>query len=165
MTPMNDEREGGYGQLRRQLEQSETALLHGNRAVLFRHGRWHYLTLGNQAGGMGIQALNFLSPDRAESLIMDWLADGAQPVAYAHVSPIWSAEVAEKVLPTAAAYRPLLLAGRASLVRGSTTDTLWVMDGAPDGAQDSVAGDETAVLPFLAQMMASGQAGPYLRFR
>ena len=158
---MNDEIEGGYGQLRCQLEQSETVLLRGNRATLFRHGRWHYLTLGDQVGGMGIQALNFLSPARAESLIMDWLADGAQPVAYAHVSPIWSAEVAEKVLSAAAAYRPLLLVGRATLVRGSTTDTLWGMDGAPDG----VAGDETAVLSFLAQMMASGQAGPYLRFR
>jgi hypothetical protein len=50
------------GQFRRQLEQSETALLHGNRAVLFRHGRWHYLTLGDQGDGMG----NFLSPARAE---------------------------------------------------------------------------------------------------
>ena len=160
-TPMNDEIEGGYGQLRCQLEQSETVLLRGNRATLFRHGRWHYLTLGDQVGGMGIQALNFLSPARAESLIVDWLADGAQPVAYAHVSPIWSAEVTEKVLPTAVAYRPLLLVGRASLVRGSTTDTLWVMGGAPGSAAE----DETAVLSFLAQMMASGQAGPYLRFR
>ena len=158
---MNDEIEEAHYQLRRQLEHSETALLHGNRAVLFRHGRWHYLTLGDQIGGMGVQALNFLSPGRAESLITAWLTGGAQPVAFTHVSPIWSAEVAEKVLPTAAAYRPLLLVGRATLVRGSTTDTLWVMDGAPG----SVAGDETAVLSFLAQMMASGQAGPYLRFR
>ena len=38
----------------------------------------------------------------------------------------------EKILPTAAAYRSLLLAGRVSLVRGSTTDTLQVMGGAPD---------------------------------
>ncbi|MFZ1755277.1 MAG: hypothetical protein WAU10_16130 [Caldilineaceae bacterium] len=158
---MNDEIEEAHSQLRRHLEQSETVLRRGNRAVLFRHGRWHYLTLGNQVGGMGIQALNFLSPDRAESLIVDWLAGGAQPVAYAHVSPIWSAEVTEKVLPTAAAYRPLLLVGRASLVRGSTTDTLWVMGGAPG----SVLADETAVLSYLAQMMANGQAGPYLRFR
>jgi len=117
MTPMNDEIEGGYGQLRCQLEQSETALLRGNRATLFRHGRWHYLTLGDQVGGKGIQALHFLSSARAESLKVDWLVDGAQPVAYAHVSPIWSAEVAEKVLPTTAAYRPLLLTGRATLVR------------------------------------------------
>ncbi len=158
---MNDEIEKAHSQLRHQLEQSGTALLHGNRAVLFRYGRWHYLTLGDQVGGMGIQALNFLSPVRAESLIVAWLAVGAQPVAYAQVSSNWSAEVVEKVLPTAAAYRPLLLVGRATLVRGSTTDTLWVMDGAPG----SVAGDETAVLSFLAQMMASGQAGPYLRFR
>ena len=165
MTPMNDEIEEAHSPLRRQLEQSETALRHGNRAVLFRHGRWHYLTLGDQVGGMGIQALNFLSPARAESLIAAWLTDGVQPVAYAHISPIWPAEVAEKVLPTAAAYRPLLLAGRVSLVRGSTTDTLWVMGGTPDGAPGSVAGDETAVLSYLAQMMASGQAGPYLRFR
>ncbi|MBK7919394.1 MAG: hypothetical protein IPJ94_24665 [Chloroflexi bacterium] len=158
---MNDEIEEAHYQLRRQLEHSETALLHGNRAVLFRHGRWHYLTLGDQIGGMGVQALNFLSPGRAESLITAWLTGGAQPVAFTHVSPIWSAEVAEKVLPTAAAYRLLLLAGRVSLVRGSTTDTLWVMGGAPGSAL----ADETAVLSFLAQMMASGQAGPYLRFR
>jgi len=162
---MNDEIEKAHSQLRHQLEQSETALLRGNRAVLSRYGRWHYLTLGDQVGGMGIQALNFLSPARAESLLTEWLAKGAQPEAYAHISPIWSAEVAEKVLPTAAAYRPLLLVGRATLVRGSTTDTLWVMDGAPGGAPGGVAGDETAVLSFLAQMMASGQAGPYLRFR
>lgn len=114
---------------------------------------------------MGIQALNFLSPARVESLITAWLADGAEPVSYAHVSPIWSAEVTEKVLPTAVAYRPLLLVGRATLVRGSTTDTLWVMDGAPGGAPDGVAENETAVLSYLAQMMASGRAGPCLRFR
>ncbi len=162
---MNDEIEKAHSPLRRQLEQTETALLHGNRAVLFRHGRWHYLTLGDQVGRMGIQTLNFLSPARAESLIADWLANGAQPVAYAHVSPIWSAEMTEKVLPTAAAYRPLLLVGRATLVRGSTTDTLWVMVGSPGGSPDDVAEDETAVLSFLAQMMARGQAGLYLRFR
>ncbi|MBK8986452.1 MAG: hypothetical protein IPM39_10280 [Chloroflexi bacterium] len=97
-------------------------------------------------------------------MIAAWLTGGAQPVTYAQVSPIWSTEVAEKVLPTAAAYRPLLLAGRVSLVRGATTDTLSVMVGSPGDAPGEVAGDETAVLSFLAQMMASGQAGPYLRF-
>jgi hypothetical protein len=158
---MNNDSKGAVRRLCQQLAHSETTLLHGNRAVLFRHGRWHYLTLGDQGGGMGIQALNFLSPSRAESLITAWLADGAEPVAFAHVSPIWSAEVAEKILPTAAAYRPLLLAGRVSLVRGSTTDTLWVMGGSPS----CVAGDETAVLSYLAQMMASDQTWPYLRFR
>lgn len=157
---MNDEIKGAHSRLRHQLEQSETALRHGNRAILFRHGHWHYLTLDDQVGGMGIQALNFLSPGRAESLIADWLAVGAQPETYAHISPIWSTEVAEKILPTAA-YRPLLLAGRATLVHGSTTDTLQVMGGAPD----EMAGEETAVLCYLAQMIASGQAGPYLRFR
>jgi hypothetical protein len=153
---MSDDRTGAFRQVRQQLEQSETALLRGNRAVLFRHGRWHYLTLGDQGDGMGIQALNFLSPARAESLIVEWLAADARPVAYPHISPMWAAEVAEKILPTAAAYRPLLLTGQVRLVGGATTDTLWIMGGAP--------GDETAVLSTLAQMMASGQAGPYLRF-
>jgi len=88
---MNDEIKGAHSRLRHHLEQSETTLRHGNRAILFRHGRWHYLTLGDQVGGMGIQALNFLSPARAETLIAARLADGAEPVAYAQVSPIWSA--------------------------------------------------------------------------
>jgi hypothetical protein len=158
---MNNDSKGAIRRLRQQLAQSETALRHGNRAILFRYGRWHYLTLGGQAGGVGIQTLNFLSPARAEALLTEWLAKGAQPEAYAHISPIWSAEVTEKILPTAATYRPLLLVGRASLVRGSTTDTLQIVGGAPD----DMAGEETAVLSFLAQMMASGQAGPYLRFR
>jgi hypothetical protein len=153
---MSDASAGTFRQVRQQFAQSETALLRGNRAVLFRHGRWHYLTLGDQGDGMRIQALNFLSPARAESLIVEWLAAGARPVAYAHISPMWAAEVAEKILPTAAAYRPLLLTGKARLVGGATTDTLWIMGGVP--------GDETAVLSTLAQMMASGQAGPYLRF-
>jgi hypothetical protein len=149
-----------YSAFRHQLTQSETALLHGNRAILFRHGRWHYLTLGAQADGQGIQALNFLSLARAEALLTTWLAAGARPVPYAHISPIWGAEVAEKVLPTAVAYRPLLLAGQARLVGGSTTDTLWVIGGLP-GAQ---LGEETAVFSYLAQMMEKGEAGPYLRF-
>jgi hypothetical protein len=59
-------------------------------------------------------------------------------------------------LPTAADYRSLLLTGRVRLVRGSTTDTLWVADNLPD--------DEERILSYLAQMMESGQAGPYLRF-
>ena len=33
------------------------------------------------------------------------------------------------------------------------------------GAPGNASGDETAVLSLLAQMMANGQAGPYLRFR
>ncbi|MCA9934674.1 MAG: hypothetical protein KC415_12155 [Anaerolineales bacterium] len=69
--------------------------------------------MSDQAGGGGIQALNFLSPARAEALLTEWLAAGTQPEAYAHISPIWATEVVEKILPTAAAYRPLLLAGRA----------------------------------------------------
>jgi hypothetical protein len=158
---MSDASAGTFRQVRQQFAQSETALLRGNRAVLFRHGRWHYLTLGDQGDGMGIQALNFLSPARAESLIVEWLAAGARPVAYAHISPIWATEVAEKILPTAEAYHPLLLSGQARLVSGWTTDTLWVMGSTPG----DLSGDETAVLSFLAQMMASGQAGPYLRFR
>ena len=103
---MRDETVRAYSHFRRQLEQSETALLHRNRAVLFRHGRWHYLALGDQGNGMGIQTLNFLSPARAESLLTEWLAGGARPVAYAHISPIWSAEVAEKILPATEAIAP-----------------------------------------------------------
>jgi hypothetical protein len=166
---MGDAIKSAAKQLRRQLEQSEAVLLQGNRAVLFRHGRWYYLTLGDQVEGMGIQALNFLSLARAKVLLADWLTNGAQPVAYAQVSAIWAAEVREKVLPTAETYRPLLLAGRASLVRGSTTDTLRVMGGTPGGTPGAMPDDlrvaETAVFSFLEQMMESGQAGPYLRFR
>jgi hypothetical protein len=153
---MNDELEGVYNPLFDQLSQFERVLLRGNRGILFRHARWHYLTLGNLDGGLGIDALNFMSAARAESLLTNWLAKGEQPTAYAHVSPIWAAEVAEKVLPTAADYRSLLLTGRVRLVRGSTTDTLWVADNLPD--------DEERILSYLAQMMESGQAGPYLRF-
>lgn len=153
--------EGVDNHFHRQLSQSATALLHGNRAILFRHGRWHYLTLGRQGGEADIQTLNFMSPARAEPMITDWLARGVRPTPFARVSAIWAAEVAAKILPTAEAYRPLLLAGRVRLVRGHTTDTLWVVGGESD---DVTSPDATAVLPYLAQMMATGQAGPYLRF-
>jgi hypothetical protein len=107
-----DKLEETHSQLRRQLEQSETALLYGNKAIVFRHGRWHYLTLGDMVGGRGIQAPNFLSTGRTESLIADWLSDDT---------------------------------------------SVDLSSGAP--------WDETAVLSYLAQMMASGQAGSYGRFR
>jgi hypothetical protein len=152
----NEEFEGLYNPLVDQLTQFETTLLRGNRGILFRHARWHYVTLGNLDGGLVIDALNFMSPARAESLLTNWLAKGERPAADAHVSPIWAAEVAEKILPTATDYRSLLLTGRVRLVRGSTTDTLWVADNLPD--------DEDRILSYLAQMMERGQAGPYLRF-
>ena len=144
--------DGTFALFRRQLQQAEMALLRGERAALFRHSRWHYLTLGVREGETIIKTLNFLSPARAEALLTDWLAHGACPTPFADLGPGWAAEVAEKVLPTASAYHALLLAGQARLVTGQTTDTLWVV------------ADEAAWLDQLTQMMETGRAGPYVRF-
>jgi len=135
-----------------QLETLEVALVAGERLVIvYRHARWHLLTLDEH----GIRSLHFLSLPRAEMLITDWLPHGVL-LPFEQVSPIFREELACKVLPTAEAYRPLLLNGWARMAVGYTTDTLRTLP----VAEELVA----AQVACIEEWMKQGPGGPFLSF-
>ncbi|MFO7679529.1 MAG: hypothetical protein R6X34_05710 [Chloroflexota bacterium] len=130
------------------LQTSGHVLRLGNRLLLFRHQRWHYVTLDAAA----IRAVNFMSPTRADLLLSDWAAS-AVLLPFEQVSLAFARQVAQVILPEAEAYRGMLENGRCQLILGATTDTLH-----PSTATIN------SQIAYLEQMMKSGQAGPYLSF-
>ena len=126
-------------------------LQQGNRLVLMAHGRWHYLTLSPDQGC--IIAVNFMSAGIAANTV-DRMLPEALLIRFADISPIFEADLAEKVLPDAESYRLLLENGRCRLIRGHTTDTLQAM-----------AGTVEAQIETLQQVITAGKRGAYLSFR
>jgi hypothetical protein len=127
------------------------ALWQGNRLVLMAHGRWHYLTLSTDAGG--IMAVNFMSSDIATDTVNRMLPE-ALLTRFTDISPNFEAELAGKVLPDAESYRSLLVNGRCRLIIGHTTDTLQEMSGSIDSQINAIQ-----------HLMTLGKRGPYLSFR
>lgn len=132
------------------LQTSDHVLRLGNRLLLFRHQRWHYVTL--DASSAVIRAVNFMSPTRTDWLLTDWAAPAAL-LPFEQVSPAFARQVAQVILPEAEAYRDMLENGRCQLILGATTDTLR-----PSAAHIN------SQIAHLEQIMKSGQAGPYLSF-
>ena len=127
------------------------ALQQGNRLILMAHERWHYLTLSLEQGS--IIAVNFMSAEMAADTV-DRMLPEALLIRFADISPIFEAELAEKVLPDAESYRSLLVNGRCHLIIGHTTDTLRAMEGSLDSQIDAIQ-----------HLMTTGKRGPYLSFR
>ena len=127
------------------------ALQQGNRLVLMVHERWHYLTLSPDQ--RSIMAVNFMSAEMAVNTVTQMLPE-AMLLRFNDISPIFEAELLEKVLPDAESYRPLLANGRCRLITGHTTDTLQGMAGTIDSQIDAIQ-----------HLMNNGKRGPYLSFR
>jgi ABC-type Zn uptake system ZnuABC Zn-binding protein ZnuA len=132
------------------LSDAKQAWQQGNRLVLSEHGRWHYITLDYDM--KQIVAVSFVSEEQAENLLSTMMNDGAL-TPFADISPNFSAELAEKVLPDAEAYRPLLENGRCRLIIGHTTDTLRELEA-----------DIDTLVKTIQQRM-DGKRGAYLSFR
>jgi len=133
----------------------------GNQPVIvFRCGRWHMVTLGwlcdaKFRARQGIVNVNFMSTRRARSTVAEWLPySELRPLE--EVCPSFSEELAAKVLPAAADYRPLLENGGVVLAGGHTSDTLHSV-----GAD---AANCDLLIAVIADWMKMGQAGPFLHF-
>ncbi len=143
------------------LRKSDVVLMGKNSpAILFRHARWHLVSLGFVAGprmGMhkGISAVNFMSPYRARKTIHEWLPYCAI-VPFAEVSDIFRQEVECKILACAEDYRFLLKGGWVVVAGGFTTDTLHSLSPA--------AVSEDALVAAVDAMMRKGETGPFLHF-
>ncbi len=160
------------------LQTSDVALVRGDGAIVYRHGRWHDLTMTIFGWQKGIQAINFMTDDRAMPLIQNMLmGDPDHPVpfevsdtfaksdpwlSYAHLLPFdqvsdtFALEVETKILAGAADYLPILEGGNVGIGGGFTTDTQW-------GARYDPA-KRNAFLESIALMISSGESGPYLKF-
>ncbi len=138
------------------LKTSDTVLLDGDFALVFRHARWHLLTVTYFGWKKGIHTVNFMSEARAEQELPGWLANNSQPIPFSEVSDIFAREVEAKILPVAQDYLPLLELSRVSISGGFTTDTQWV------ARYES--NKKAAFVESIDLMMQTGVAGPYLRF-
>lgn len=160
------------------LQTSDVALVRGDGAIVYRHGRWHDLTMTIFGWQKGIQAINFMTDDRAMPLIQNLLmGDPDHPVPFevsesfaksdpwlscAHLLPFdqvsdtFAREVETKVLADAKDYLPILEGGNVGIGGGYTTDMQWA-------AQYDPAKRE-AFLESIALMITLGQRGPYLKF-
>lgn len=141
--------------LLKQLQDEPLAWHSGNRLVLFAHGHWLFVTLqrsGWKDEPWWIGSLNFMREERVAQTVEGILPNGRlRP--YTDISPLLTAEIAAKVLPTAEEYRPWLASGQMTLVSGFTTDTLQVIEAELD-----------TKIERLTRMMARGGAGPYVNF-
>ena len=122
----------------------------GNRLILRQHSRWHYITLAYDM--RQIVAVSFVSKEQAENMLSTMMNNGALTL-FSDISPNFPAELAEKMLPKAEAYRPLLENGRCRLIIGHTTDTLREMDADIDTLIETI------------QQRMNGKRGAYLSFR
>ena len=136
--------------IKRSLSDSRQAWQQGNRLVLRQHEHWHYITLNYDL--RQIVAVNFLSEERVENMLLTMMTHGTL-AQFSDISFNFPAELAEKVLPDAEAYRPLLENGRCRLIIGHTTDTLRELE----------AGIDTLVKTIQQRM--DGKPGAYLSFR
>jgi hypothetical protein len=143
------------------LRKSEVVLMSKNSpAILYRHGRWHLVTLGFVIGPhmeskKGISCVNFMSPYRARKNIKEWLPY-CDLIAFDEVGKIFRQELECKVLPTAEDYRPLLKNGLVELAGGYTTDTLH------RAIYDTSI--EDAFIAAIDTMIQEGKMGPFLHF-
>jgi len=131
------------------LSNHEQAWQHGNRLLVWRYERWHYITLGFDMSQ--IVAVSFMEVERVRRTLSNMInnSDFAQ---FSEVAPDFVDELAEKVLPNAEAYQPLLENGRCRLIIGHTTDTLR-----------SVEADVDTLIQIIQQRM-NGKPGAYISF-
>jgi hypothetical protein len=136
------------------LENSEAGIVRGGAVILFRHNHWFFL--GTQASGerRNIVSVHVMSPKRARATLAE--TPSAKPKSYAELGTNFRAEVAGKVLPTAASYLPLLRSGAASLAAGMHTDT--IQQATYNQAR------ERQFLEVLSDMMSKGEPGACLYF-
>jgi hypothetical protein len=147
-----------------QLRQTDVALAGKNQeqpVIVFRHGRWHMLSIGWVADAAlrlkrGIVSVHFMSRRRAAETVAEWLPYSELRV-FAAVCPAFAEELAAKVLPLAEAYRPLVRGGWVALAGGQTTDTL--------ASQAAGGGLEDELIASIERWMQAGQPGPFLHFR
>jgi hypothetical protein len=128
------------------LTKGRDALQQGNRLVLMKYGRWHYLTLSQDQDS--ILAVNFMSAESAINMVTQMLSQ-AVLIRFADISPFFEAELAKKVLPGAASYGDMLANGRCRLITGHTTDTL-------QGVADPI----DKQIDAIQQLMDKGKRGP-----
>ncbi len=160
------------------LQTSDVALVRGDGAEVYRHGRWYSLTLTYFGWQRGIATINFMTDERAMQLIQGLLmGDPGHPVPfevsesfaredprhyYAHLLPFdqvsdtFAREVETKLLASPEDYLPILERGNLGIGGGFTTDTQWVT------SYD--ASSQKVFLESLTRMMKRGHAGPYLKF-
>ncbi len=119
--------------------------------IVYRHGRWHFLTLEYRLNS--IRTVNFMSARRARETIENW-SNSMEVKPLEQVFPTFENELSCKVLPQAEDYRPLLRQGLVEVVGGLTTDTL-----------SALSAPEDVLVAAIANLMKYGAAGPFLVFR
>ncbi len=128
--------------------------------LIYRHKRWHFILLGFLVDQQfhskrGISSINFMSSARARKYITEELVF-CKIIHPDEVLPHFVDELAAKVLPTAADYRPLLQAKLVQLVGGFTTDTLTLASIDQNTTDDLVT--------HLDEIMKTSRMGPFLHF-
>jgi hypothetical protein len=158
--PARDEGRQALAQLRK----TDVALAGKSKeqpVIVFRHGRWHMLSIGWVADAAlrlrpGIVSVHFMSRRRAAEMVAEWLPYSELRV-FEAVCPAFAEELAAKVRPSAEAYRPLVRGGWVVLAGGHTTDTL--------AGQAAGAELEDGLIASIERWMQAGQPGPFLHFR
>lgn len=160
------------------LQTSEIALVRGDGAYVFRHGRWYDLTLTFFGWEKGIECVHFMTEERALQIAKGLLlGDPGHPVplevsdsfaredpywSYAHLLPFaqvsdtFAREVETKLLASPQDYLPLLERGSLGIGGGPTTDMQSIT------GYDAT--KQAAFLEALTRMMTTQKAGPYLKF-
>jgi len=131
------------------LSSHEQAWQQGNRLLVWRYERWHYLTLAFDMSQ--IVAVSFMEAERVRRTLSNMI-DNADFTQFSDIAPIFVDELARKVLPNAEAYRPLLENGRCRLIIGHTTDTLRPVEA-----------DIDTLIQIIQQRM-NGKPGAYISF-
>lgn len=137
------------------LRTTDSVLISGDFAILYRHRRWHLLTLTYYGSAQGLHTINFMTDQRGHDLAAAWLATG-EVAAFGDVSDLFADEVRYKVLPAPEDYLPLLQNRLVDIGGGYTNDAPWSASYQPS--------KKSAFIEVIAKMMQSGEAGLYLRF-